>query len=423
MERLLQYVWKHRLYEESDFTTTEGHLVCVIDPGIHNTDAGPDFLNAKVRIGNTVWAGNIEIHKRATEWYAHRHDIDKAYDSVILHVVEHDDGEVRRIDNEIIPQVVMRVPKKIKANIDWLLARDTSVACAGRIPEISSLHLSDWMSALVTERLERKTEDIFMRLKQYSTDWNEMFYITLMRNFGFGVNSDAFEWLAKTLPYKYIMKHRDKIQQIEAMLFGQAGLLDTNEADHEDPYFLLLKREYGFLKNKYDLSPVEGFLFKKLRTRPVNFPHIRLAQVATVFANNDLLFSKILETEELDKIRAFFDISPSEYWNTHFHFRHSSVSKKKHIGKNAANIIIVNTVIPVLFAYGKQKKMPEFCERALSFLEKLPPENNNVTTLFKNAGIIVKSAADTQALIQLKREYCEKKKCLYCRIGLRVIDN
>jgi hypothetical protein len=425
MESMLQYVWKHRLYTESDFVTADGVPVFVIDVGIPNTDAGPDFFNAKIRMGDRVWAGNVEIHERASDWLAHGHHRDKAYDSVILHVVGSDDMPVYHTNNERVPQAVLHIPEKVKENIAWLLSRDTPVPCAGRISRVSPIYLSDWMTALASERLERKATDIFARLEQYAKDWNEVFYITLMRNFGFGTNSDAFEWLAGSLPYKCILKHRDNPLQVEALLFGQAGLLSVNSSEDVDSrsYCLSLCREYDFLRKKYQLKPVDGFLFKKLRTRPVNFPHIRIAQVAAVWMNHDLLFSTILETEDMNDIRSFFDVLPSEYWNTHYHFRYASPAKKKSMGENAANVILINTVIPMLFAYGKQKNLPVYCDRALKFLDELPPERNSIITSFEKAGVTVRNAYDTQALIQLRREYCERKKCLYCRIGFRMIGN
>ncbi|MDR1116203.1 MAG: DUF2851 family protein [Tannerella sp.] len=424
MESMLQYVWKHRLYAESDFVTADGEPVFVIDAGIPNTDAGPDFFNAKIRVGDRVWAGNVEIHERASDWQAHGHHRDEAYDTVILHVVGSDDTPVYRTNRERVPQAVMHIPGKIRENIAWLLSRDTPVPCAGRICRVSPIYLSDWMTALASERLERKAADIFARLEQYTKDWNEVFYITLMRNFGFGTNSDAFEWLAGSLPYKYILKHRDNPLQVEALFFGQAGLLSEKSSENADnSYYLSLCREYDFLSKKYQLKPVDGFLFKKLRTRPVNFSHVRIAQAAAVWMSHDVLFSAILERENMNDIRSFFNVLPSKYWDTHYHFRYASAAKKKCMGENAVNIILINTVIPVLFAYGKQKNLPVYCDRALKFLEKLPPERNSIITFFEKAGVAVRNAYDTQALIQLRREYCDRKKCLYCRIGFRMIGN
>ena len=431
MERMLQYVWKHKLYADSDLMTTGGEPVFVIDPGTTNIDAGPDFFNAKIRIGDIVWVGNVEIHERASDWFAHHHDKDKSYNSVVLHIVRKDNTSVCRTDNEVIPQIVFCVPKKVEENIEWLLSRDTPVTCAGRICLVSPLHLSDWMSALLMERFERKTHDIFTRLEKNSKDWSEAFYITLMRNFGFSTNSDAFELLAGSLPYKCILKHRNNPLQVEALFFGQAGLLSNEQFTmhnaqliSSDKYLQSLRREYDFISKKYNLQPVEAFLFKSLRTRPINFPHVRLAQIAAVWINNDLLFSKVLEARCAEDLRALFNVEPSEYWRTHYNFRSASTNiRKKAIGKNASDIILINTVIPVLFAYGKNKNLPEYCERALRLLEEIKPEKNSIVSVFCNAGISVKNAGDTQALIQLRREYCDKKKCLYCRIGYRLIGN
>ncbi|MDR1747034.1 MAG: DUF2851 family protein [Tannerella sp.] len=418
MERLLQYVWKYKLYSEAELTTTEGIPVEVTDPGIPNTDAGPDFFNAKVRIGDKVWAGNVEIHHKSSDWQSHGHQHDPAYDNVILHVAEECDVPVFRTDGEAIPQVIMHIPQRVKENMDWLLSRDTLLPCGERIHEVEEVHLSAWMNALLGERLERKTNDILHLLDMYKDDWNEVFYIVLTRNFGFGTNSDAFEWLAKSLPFQYIRKQRCNALQIEALLFGQAGLLNEEIAD---PYYNSLQQEYLFLQKKYKLKPVDGFLFKKLRTRPVNFPHLRLAQLAAVWTNHDTLFSKILENNRVETLTTCFNVALPEYWDTHFHFRYPSPLKKKTIGISATNIVMINTVAPVLFAYGRKKNQPSFCNRALQLLEEIPPEHNSLITPFIRAGIPVKNAADTQALIQLRREYCEKKKCLYCRIGFRLI--
>ena len=423
---MLQYIWKNRLFTEAEFVTTEGAPVFVIDAGIPNTDAGPDFFNAKIRIGDMVWVGNVEIHNRASDWFKHHHQKDRLYDTVILHVVRHNDANIYRTDGEAILQVVLPVPENIEKNIEWLLSRDTPVSCAERIASVSSIYLSDWMSALLTERLERKTEDIVLRLKKNFKDWNEIFYLTLMRNFGFGVNGDAFELLAASIPFKYILKHRNNPLQIEALFFGQAGLLDDDSMNkvpvrEEDSYFRLLCREYSFLRTKYRLQPVDSFLFKKLRVRPVNFPHVRLAQLAALWIAHDVLFSKIIETNDAKVLRKFFQVEPSGYWTNHYRFHQVSEAKRKSVGENAIDIILINTVIPTLFAYGKYSNRTEYCERALRLLEAIKPERNSIVALFCRSGISVKNAGDSQSLIQLRREYCDKKKCLYCRIGFQLL--
>ena len=416
----MHYVWKYRLYADTELATTEGFPVEVIDPGIQNANAGPDFFNAKIRIGDTLWAGNVEIHRKSSEWRIHRHDRNPAYNSVILHVVEECDELACHTDGTVVPHMTIRVPPKVVQNMEWLLSHDKTLPCSRRICEIDPLHISAWMSALLTERMERKTEDVFALLNQYTNDWNEVFYITLMRNFGFGVNSDAFEWLAKSLPYKCILKQRCNSLQIEALLFGQAGLLND---DYSDAYYQSLQREYGLLRIKYGLQPLEKSLFKTMRTRPVNFPHLRLAQLAAIWVHNDMLFPNVLECTDLKKLRDMFNVTLSEYWDTHYHFKGASPARQKRIGANAAYIVMINTVVPILFAYGKKRQQPDYCARALQALEKIPPERNSLVSDFVKAGIRAENASDTQALIQLGRAYCEKKKCLYCRIGFRLIKS
>ena len=420
MERLLQYVWKYRLFSTVDLQTEEGIPVMVIDPGIQNTDAGPDFFNAKISISGAVWAGNVEIHRKASDWKNHHHDMDPAYDSVILHVVEEADAKACRTNGEKIPQAVIQIPPAIQNNMNWLLSRDTPLPCAERIHEVEPVYISTWMNTLLTERLERKVNDIFSRLEQNRNDWNEVFYITLTRNFGFGNNSDAFEWLARSLPFRVILKQRCNSLQIESLLFGQAGLL-VEELD--DPYYQLLQQEYHFLQKKYRLKPVDYGTIKQLRMRPLNFPHLRLAQLAAIWTHNDTLFSRLLEDNQLDTLKACFDVSLSAFWDTHYQFRFPSPAKKKTIGLNATNIILINTVVPILFAYGKKMQKPDYCAKALQMLETIPAERNSLIVNFTEAGIPVKNASDSQAIIQLRREYCEKKKCLYCRIGFRLIKS
>lgn len=418
MERLLHYVWKYKLYTATPLITTEGRPVQVIDPGMQNTDAGPDFFNAKIKIDGTLWVGSVEIHDKSSDWLLHHHDTDKAYDCVILHIIGFNDFQPVRTNGNPIPQMLLTVPENILRSIDWLLYREAALPCLDHITGIAPLHIACWMEALLSERLERKTHDIFLLLDAYQTDWNEVFYITLTRNFGFGVNNDAFERLAKSLPLRCIQKQRNSHSQIEAMLFGQAGMLEEENDDH---YYRLLQREYDFLRHKFSLSPMEDFVFKNLRTRPVNFPYLKVAQLAALWVQYDTLFSAILEARSTGEIKKYFRIPPSGYWETHYHFRYASPRKEKTIGENALNILLINTVVPMLFAYGLHNKRPEYCERATRLLESIPPEKNTIVTTFYNAGITVRHAGDSQALIQLKREYCEKKKCLYCRIGFRML--
>ncbi len=420
METLLHYVWKYKLYDLAPLVTTENDPVEVIDPGLHNTNAGPDFFNAKIKINNRLWAGNIEIHSRSSDWYLHRHERDKAYNSVILHVIETENQECISDQNgRVIPQLILKIPDKIKENYEYLLKRETTIPCEGQIREIPGIYLSDWKNALLLERLERKINDIDHLLDEYSGDWNAVFYITLARNFGFGINNDAFERLAKSLPLKYILKHKDSELQTEAMFFGQTGFL---EEDIDDPYFISLKREYRFLKNKYQLKNLDQHIFKSLRIRPNNFPHIKISQLATFSRSIETLFSKILEIENINDIYPLFSIKIPDYWLNHYHFEKQSVKKVKQLGISSIDLIVINTISPVLIAYGKKKQVNLFIEKGMQLLSSILAEKNSITHLFKNTGIEILSAADSQALIQLKNEYCDKKKCIFCRIGHKLLS-
>ena len=418
MERLLHYVWKYGLYGTSPLYTTEGLPVSVIDPGMEHQDAGPDFFNAKLRIADTLWAGSVEIHDRASDWLRHHHDQDKAYDGVILHVVGIDDTPITRTTGEPIPMLRLPIPPAVRANVDWLLSKELPVSCLPRLREVDEVHITGWLDALLSERLERKATDILTLLSHYQGDWNEVCYVSLTRSFGFGINNDAFERLARSLPFRYIQKQRISSSQVEALLFGQAGMLNE---EHACEYYHLLQREYAFLRHKYGLIPLDEFVFKQLRLRPHSFPQVKLAQLAAIWCCHDTLFSKILEARTPGEIKAFFRLLPSDYWLTHYQLGHTSVRSEKWIGDKARDILLINTVVPLYFAYGQQKKLPEYCGRAIRLLESIQPERNHIITTFQQGGIIVKHAGDSQALIQLRREYCEKRKCLYCRIGFRLL--
>lgn len=420
MEQLLHYLWKYRLYRPSNLTTTQGDTLEIIDPGLENTDAGPDFFNAKIRINGTVWAGSVEIHQKASDWLAHGHSADKAYGNVILHVVETDDGTVFRQNGEAIPQLVLPIPEQVIDNMEWLLTRDSPVACLERLPAIDPVFRLQWMDALLAERLERKTDDILRWLDLYQKDWNEVFYILLCRNFGFGVNSDAFERLARSLPLKCILKQRPSASQVEALFLGQAGLLnDSNGNRHH--YYRLLQQEYSFLRKKYGLEPLEPHIFRNLRLRPDATPHIKLVELAAIWIRHDTLFSSVLSARTPRELKDFFRVPASAFWDTHYNFLRPSPHKKKQLGENALNMLLINTVVPLMFAYGLYHRMDEHKARALRLLASIPPEQNSIISLFSQVGMKPRNAGDTQALIQLKRNYCEQKKCLYCRLGFQLL--
>ncbi len=421
METLLHYVWKHRLYEYDPLETIDGLKIEVIDPGLHNTHAGPDFFNAKVKIDGRLWAGNIEIHTRSSDWFLHGHEKNPVYNSVILHVVEWVDvQEIPDENGRNIPQLVLKIPEQIKQNYAYLLSREKSIPCKDQIHRIPDIYFSDWKNALLLERLERKTNGILKLLKDSSGSWNDVFYMTMARNFGFGINNDVFERLAKSLPLQYVLKHKNSDFQVEALFFGQAGLL--KEDIHEDSYFSFLQKEYDFLQRKYNLQPIEGHLFKSLRIRPNNFPHVKIAQLAAFTRSIETLFSKMLEAQTIPDVQKLFVSDLPVYWRTHYQFGKQSVNRRKTLGLSAVHILIINTVVPMLVAYGKQKDQQFFVERAIQWLESIPPENNYITNLFKNTGIKLQDAGDSQAIIQLKNEYCDQKKCIFCRIGHKLLS-
>lgn len=418
MEDILHYIWKFKLYQK-ELKTTDGRQIEVLDVGLPNTNEGPDYFNAKIKIDGELWAGNIEIHTSSDQWKVHNHHKNKSYNSVILHVVEKANCEVFNELGQSVIQCEIVYPQHIKENYDFLIHSNTDIPCRNYIGNIPPFHLSSWMNTLLIERLERKANHIESLLKRFQNSWEDAFYVLLTRNFGFGLNSDSFERLALSLPLKCIQKQGDNIIQIEALLFGQAGMLDNVKV--EDDYFSLLKKEYEFLKNKYDLKPLDSYIFKSMRSRPTAFPQIRIAQLASLLHSSHGLFSKITACDDIGRIRLMFHVNASEYWQTHYAFGVTSERKSKYLGDSSLDILLINTVAPILFIYGKSIDNEALCERALKFLEMLKPEQNSITKLFAKLKMPLNSAADSQAMIQLKREYCELRKCLFCRIGHQLL--
>lgn len=418
MEQILHYVWKHRLFQQN-LTLTDGTPIEVLDVGMHNTDQGADFFNAKIKVGENIWAGDVEIHKTSDDWLQHRHNTDPHYNSVILHIVERTTCQVVTEDGRTVPQCEIEYPKQIKENIDFLLSADVAVPCCNYLQDMPAVHLQSWISSLLLERLERKANDITRLFDRFENSWTDVFYIILSRSMGFGLNSDVFERLALSLPLKYILKQGDNLFQIEALLFGQAGLLD-NLAKSDD-YASKLQQEYTFLKGKYNLQSLDKSIFRNMRVRPTASPVIRIAQLASLLQNIQGLFSKIIDCKDLGQIRLLLHVNASEYWQTHYVFGEESPRKNKYIGDASLDVMIINAVVPIVFSYGKRINNESYIDRAMSFLEAIKPEYNSITKQFASYGLPSKSAYDTQAIIQLKREYCEKRKCLYCRIGYRVL--
>lgn len=419
MEHLLHYVWKHKLFPLKILQTTHGLQVEVIDPGLRNTDSGPDFLSAKLKIDNFMWVGNIEIHTHASDWFRHGHDRDKAYDTVVLHVVEEADVEVARSNGEEIPQMLLACPEQIKEHYQELAQSDRFPACHPILRSLPKLTIHSWLSALQTERLEQKAQQITQRLELCNQNWEDAFFMTLARNYGFGLNGDAFETWAKLIPLQAVAKHRDNLTQVEALFFGQAGLLEeSNYPEEEDAYVLSLRKEFRYLQHKFETAKVMEFsLWRFLRLRPENFPTIRLAQLAYLYHQGDKLFSRLLEVESLEAVRALLTTQTSSYWETHFMFGNTSPQRQKTLGERSKDLVVINTVIPFLYTFGLHREDEALCNRAERLLEELKAEDNHIVRLWDEAGVVVTSAADSQALIQLQKNYCDNRKCLFCRFG------
>ena len=424
MEQLLHYVWKHKLYPLKELTTCDGQPVEIIDPGLHNSNAGPDFFNAKIRVASTMWVGNVEIHDKSSDWYLHGHDKDSRYDNVILHVIGVVDTEVMKSNGQYVPQMQLDVPEYVMAHYDELLKTDEYPPCYKVIPELTSLTVHSWMAALQTERLEQKTEAIRKRVELCNGSWEEAYFVTLARNYGFGINGDVFEQWAQNVPLNAVAHHRDDLFQIEAMFMGQAGLLELDAIPSyyqqdalNEGYFTKLRNEYQYLAHKFSMTPIDFKLWRFLRLRPQNFPHIRISQLANLYYEQKAGLSNLVECETIEQLKHVLSSHVTPYWETHYTFGSTSSKNEKHLTYGSLNLLIINTAIPMLFAYGRHRNKEVLCDRAFDFLELIKAENNHIIRMWQQVGLPVKTAGDSQALIQLKKEYCDKKDCLRCRFG------
>lgn len=421
MEKLMQYVWKHRLWRSEDMVTNTGKKVRVVDPGLLNTDAGPDFFNAKIEIDGHMWVGNVEMHYRATDWKRHHHDSDKAYDSVILHVVAKDDAPVRRTNGELIPQLVLEVSPQFNADYASLVGATIEVPCATKIKQVPHLTIVEWVEGLAFERLHGKVERIHQLLDSFNGSWEDVCYVTLARNFGFGINNDAFERLARRTPLRLLGKHSDSVLQIEALLFGQAGMLDAQKPGM-DSYYNQLCTEYAFLSNKFQLTPMEKESWKLFRIRPQNFPYRRIAMLAQFIEGGFRMMNRILEAEGEKEMRALFEVELSGYWTKHYTFGKPNERATATLSRSSIDIILINTVAPLLYAYGELTGNYEMTDKAIKLLEDLRAESNSIVSHFVAYGIDCPDAFTSQALVQLKREYCDARKCIYCKIGHHLLS-
>lgn len=422
-EKLLHFIWNLQLFNHRDLSTTRGDPVIIHKTGQYNRDAGPDFFNARIRIGDTLWAGNIEIHKQTSDWFLHRHQKDPAYKNVILHVVYEDDMKEDEKRISLFPTLELkdRLPPTLLSRYEQLNNNKQWIPCGPEIAKIQTFKVNQWLSRVLVDRLENKSAYILQMLQKNRYDWKETFYQVLARTFGFRVNAETFEQLARSLPLKLIAKHKNNLLQIEALLYGQAGFL--NEIFAGD-YPNQLKKEYRFLQTKYGLNGLEKHQWKFLRLRPANFPTIRISQFASLLYNSSHLFSRILETGDLKKLQKLFQVKASPYWDEHYQPDKISPGKRpKKLGKKAIENTLINTVVPFLFLYGKLKDQEPLKEKAIYFLENLPPEKNRILSRWEELGIDNKHAFQSQALLQLKKFYCDYKKCLDCGIGAKILLN
>lgn len=416
-EKLLQFIWQYGYFNASNLTTTGGETVSIIFPGTLNRDGGPDFTGARIRIGETLFFGNVELHLKTSDWERHHHHTDAAFRNVILHVVfQHDKDLVNSVP---VVELESRISTLLLERYFALMNAETFIPCSQAIASVKDLVWTAWKERLLVERLIRKSYYILALLQQSNNHWEEVLWWMLARNFGMKVNGDAFEAIAKSLPTTVLAKHRASLHQIEALLMGQAGLLDGN---FKEDYPQLLQREYRYLKQKLSLRPVAVHL-QFLRMRPGAFPTIRLAQLAVLVQQSLHLFSKIIGATDIEEVTTFFRLSANDYWHYHYTFQQPSAYKEKTLGSDTVENILINTVIPVLFVYGLHHNEESHKDKALRWLEGLAAEKNSITKGFRQLGRKALTAYDSQALIELKNEYCTPRKCLQCAVGNYQLKN
>lgn len=422
MERLYQYLWKHSMFGRR-LVLKDGREVTILRPGILNENSGPDFFAAKIKIKDTDWVGNIEIHVRASEWYRHNHDKDPAYDGVILHVVAIDDKDVKRGDGSIIPQVAVTFPEEFYSLYASLSENIRDVKCSLYLSSLNSVIKEDWLSTLAVERMQQKAERILEIHKESGGDWERTCFVAFARALGFGLNSDPFEMLARSLSLNHLSRHSDNLFQLEALLFGQAGMLDMNNHIF-DEYYQGLCREYYFLAKKYNLRPLRQGVWKYARTRPSNFPHRRIAMLAQYLCGGFSMMTSIRETNgDEDKGRELFAMDLDGYWKTHYQFGSEEGTAPSALSRGSENLLLINLVAPLFYAYCSSIGDYEGAENAFSLWANLDAEKNTYIKQWEQAGVYCKDAMHSQALLQLRKCYCDAGKCLECRFGHKLLRN
>lgn len=417
----MQYVWQYRLIHTVKLVTVDGQRIEVINPGSINTDAGPDFFNADIKIDGQQWVGNIEFHVRASDWYRHKHDKDPAYDSVILHVVEHDDSPVFRTTGEKIPQMELKCARDLNVHYSALTGTaPSSLSCAIHLPSIPSIYITDWIIALAHQRLQQKVETLASIASAMNGDWDSASYIFLARSLGFGKNADPFERLARATPLPFLRKHADNQSALEAILFGQAGLIAKDDTD-SDSYTKALRRDYDFYRSKFNLTTPGQLGWKFARMHPQNFPYRRVAYLAAIIHKGILYPERFHYDDTLEVIRERLRIDLKGYWSNHYSFVGNPTPFPIQMSRSSLDLIIINAIVPVLYAWGIKNKEQWRIDKALELMSELKPENNTLVRMFTDRGIKCPDALTSQGLIQLRRNYCELRKCLMCRIGHRIL--
>ncbi|OLY94832.1 Protein of unknown function [Cnuella takakiae] len=409
-EKLLHFIWRFQYFNRQALATTLDEPIEIIHPGQHNHHQGPDFLQARVRIGTTLLAGSVELHLRTSDWNRHQHSGDPNYHNVVLHVVyEHDGGTSDLPVLELQP----RISGLLLEHYQQLMQSNAFIPCGSGINQVPKLTLEAWKERLLAERLQRKAGQLAKPVSNNQLHWDEGFWHLLARSFGARTNAEAFEAIARSLPLKILARHSNSIHQLEAMLLGQARLLDY---DYTDDYPRMLQREYRFLQQKWNVKPI-SLPVHFLRMRPSNFPTIRLAQLAALVQQSAHLFSKVIATTDVKSMEQLFQATANDYWHYHYRFDETTPFQPKRIGEDMIHHLLINVVSPVLFAYGSYHKNAAYTQRAVDILEHLPAENNAITRGFRALAIRAAHAADAQALLELRNNYCNERRCLECGVG------
>lgn len=418
-EDFLHYLWKFKKFDTLNLKTVNGQEIIIISVGQYLEQAGPDFFNAQLIIGNQKWAGNVEIHLKSSDWYIHHHEKDAAYENVILHVVWEHDTEVFRKDNTEIPVLELKnyIETGTLSNYQSLITPKSWIFCERQLEGFDGFVLNNWQERLFFERLERKSKPIYELLEGTNNDWEAVLFCLLAKNFGLNTNGELFLNIAKSIPFSIIRKESFEVENLEALLFGNAGLLDS---ENEDNYSENLKFRYFFLLHKYQMSKTNYEQVQFFKHRPDNFPTIRLSQLANLYHIHQNLFSKVSSVTSVKSIYELFQVSTSVYWQNHYQFDRESPKKIKKLSKSFIDLIIINTIIPIQFAYAKSLGK-EISEELIQLLNEVAPEKNSIIEKFGSFGIKSKNSFDTQSLLQLKNEYCSKGKCLECAIGMELL--